>query len=984
MTQPLLVRGVQGADVQLLRRELVRELGADAQAFGQLAQGELLDADVEAAARRWQAGVGLIADGVIGPRCQCALGLRQAQPMAVPLELDAVRRLFPATKPANINRYLPYVSAALESCGLRDRAMVCAALATIRAESEGFLPISELPSQFNTRPGGAPFGAYDARRDLGNTVSGDGARFKGRGFVQLTGRANYRQYGKLLGVDLEASPDLANAPEIAALLLAVFLADRAPGMRSALQGGQYARARRLVNGGAHGMDRFKEVFRLAEQVWPDASVPAPATARASRRAGAPVSAVPAAMAVDAQTAPDATAAKTSASGAGAVAAAPRRSLTAGRDPVDLRDRTYTPPPRGLQDAFPSDAQVRQFLPAYAGAGLILDQAQEGACTGFGLACVINYLRWRKAEFPSSMESVSPRMLYNFARRYDEYAGEDYEGSSCRGALKGWFNHGVCLDADWPYSAGSQALPRYGYATRASATTLGVYYRVDKSSITDLQAAIQEVGAVYVSAFTHDGWHALPVQPEAPSGHASLPMIAFDGRPSQSNGHAFALVGFNERGFIVQNSWGASWGAGGFALLGYADWLVNAMDAWVVAMGVPGVVVGRVSGASALPASPARGGPWESRWWSRDQAYQHSVVLGNDGRMQRYLTEDELSRTLLYQVGGLPDQWFRAQGGQQPRRLVIYAHGGLNSEQDAIDRARAMGRHFAGNGCYPVFLVWKTGLLESLGDILSDAVRRQAPLAGAIGERITEGTDLLVEKTIGRRLARPIWSEMKENAELAFGSGRGGDLLITALQKLAGTWGNDFELHLVGHSAGSIILGHMLTALAARGMTALVRSMHLFAPACSVQFANRHYTPHVELMQRLYLHILSDRVERNDSVAVVYRKSLLYLVSNALEIDLRTPILGLANAFDPDYRGWDGTSSTGDTLRAWQQAARDAGLQKAGRLTRLDADTVLTALPDQRIRAAHGSFDNDIGTVQGTLAHIIGHAPEQPVDDLRGF
>jgi hypothetical protein len=168
------------------------------------------------------------------------------------------------------------------------------------------------------------------------------------------------------------------------------------------------------------------------------------------------------------------------------------------------------------------------------------------------------------------------------------------------------------------------------------------------------------------------------------------------------------------------------------------------------------------------------------------------------------------------------------------------------------------------------------------------------------------------------------------------------------------------------------------------MTGRIRSMHLFAPACSVQFANRHYTPHADLMRRLHLHILSDRVERNDTVASAYRKSLLYLVSNALEMDLRTPILGLENVFKPDYKGWDGTSSTGDTLRAWRQAAHDAGLHRGGRTTVLDHDTVPTALPDRRIRASHGSFDNDIDTLRQALVHIIGGALPCAVDDLRGF
>ncbi|MCS5945203.1 hypothetical protein LNP25_01220 [Klebsiella variicola subsp. variicola] len=52
-----------------------------------------------------------------------------------------------------------------------------------------------------------------------------------------------------------------------------------------------------------------------------------------------------------------------------------------------------------------------------------------------------------------------------------------------------------------------------------------------------------------------------------------------GKPTKTGGHAFALVGFNRDGFIVQNSWGTEWGCGGFAVLSYADWLTNAMDAW---------------------------------------------------------------------------------------------------------------------------------------------------------------------------------------------------------------------------------------------------------------------------------------------------------------------------------------------------------------------------------------------------------------------
>jgi hypothetical protein len=103
------------------------------------------------------------------------------------------------------------------------------------------------------------------------------------------------------------------------------------------------------------------------------------------------------------------------------------------DRLDLRDRPYTPRVVNLPREFPSHAEVLKHLPDYLDAklDLVLDQGNEGACTGFGLATVINYLFWAR---DGSGVSASPRMLYHLAKFYDEWAGEDYSGSSCRGAL----------------------------------------------------------------------------------------------------------------------------------------------------------------------------------------------------------------------------------------------------------------------------------------------------------------------------------------------------------------------------------------------------------------------------------------------------------------------------------------------------------------------------------------------------------------------
>ena len=967
--QQLIVKGNAGELVDRLRTALAATLGAPAAAtFPSLAAapGSAIDEDFDAAIRRWQSGVGIIADGIVGPRCQVLLGLRKAVPLQLnpPMDVGLVCRLFPATKPANIARYLPYVEAALGAAGLTDRAMVVGALGTIRAETEGFVPIAELQSRFNTPPDGAPFSLYDLRKNLGNGARGDGERYRGRGFVQLTGKANYTTYGKRIGIDLVAFPDRANAPEVAAVVLAQFLADKADKFRAAVLAGNLAAARKLVNGGAHGLASFTDVFKRADAFWPQT---APVTAgragaaRATRRKPAPA------------------------------AAAVARDMRTRKDPADLRDRLFQPVAITLPDAVPTPDDVSRFLPGYTGAGLILNQGGEGACTGFGLSCVINYLRWIKAKNPKRMESVSPRMLYTLARQHDEYDGENYDGSSCRGALKGWFNNGVCLESDWPYVADQSDTARYGFADRAAQHTVGVYYRVDTKSITDMQAAIHQHRAVFASAFTHDGWDAVPERKTAPKSHDDLPRIAFDGRPSQTQGHAFALVGYNADGFIVQNSWGTGWGTGGFAVLTYLDWLANGMDAWVVALGVPGVISGRL--AVDYGQAGALAGADRSKWWDKGLAYQHSVVLGNDGRVRRYLTQDAQPRKLQHQCTTLPDAWFRTQPDAK-KRLVLYVHGGLNSEDGAIERASAMGRFFVANGCYPLFLVWKTGLIESLGDILSDSLQRQPAMAGA-GEWLSEKTDKFLEKTIGRPFAKPIWSEMKENAGLAYEARHGGDLLLDALQGLSVIWGDALELHLVGHSAGAIALGHLLATLKQRkddkrdsGLHDRLASVHLYAPACSVAFANQRYARNPHVMERLHLDVLSDRVERRDTVGKIYRKSLLYFVSNALETDLRLPILGLDRIHDASYNGWDGTSDTGEALAGWRAAA--AKVKLARRTTVLDADRVTTALdasgkPLATTDTAHGSFDNDVEVVTRTLLRIRGGEPLlMPVDDLRGY
>jgi hypothetical protein len=175
---------------------------------------------------------------------------------------ELAAKMFPVTRKASIAANLPFVLSGLRARSLTDRPMVLMALATIRAETEGFVPISEGVSRFNTRT--TPFDLYDAGteigRRLGNSEPGDGPRFKGRGFVQLTGRNNYSTVGEQIGTRLVDEPERANEPERAGLILAQFLKNKESRIRAALAGGALKTARRLVNGGSHGFERFEDAY----------------------------------------------------------------------------------------------------------------------------------------------------------------------------------------------------------------------------------------------------------------------------------------------------------------------------------------------------------------------------------------------------------------------------------------------------------------------------------------------------------------------------------------------------------------------------------------------------------------------------------------------------------------------------------------------------------------------------------------------------
>lgn len=671
-----------------------------------------------------------------------------------------------------------------------------------------------------------------------------------------------------------------------------------------------------------------------------------------------------------------------------------KKLDARPDRIDLRDREFQPSLVSLPDEYPSQAVIRDYFHLYA-EKLILDQGKEGACTGFGLAATINYLYFRKQldqrpQEAADIECVSPRMLYHMARIYDEWSGEDYEGSSCRGAIKGWHRHGACSEELWPYRSRFKK-PEPSWQQDAAARPLGAYYRINKDSIADMQAAINEVGAIYVSSMVHNGWILRKTK--------ALPIIK--PQNGKTGGHAYAMVGYNLKGFIVQNSWGRDWGYNGFAVLTYEDWVQHGADAWVAVLGAPMQVTTTSRTFSSIRLSELDSGRanwfWQpnapqaaARYKNRkveplreNEAYEHTVVLGNNGRpLNRYLDVADAVQGVREAAFINPETWLNEN---KSVKLAIYAHGGLNDEAASLKRIRVMAPYFRENNIYPLFITWKTGFKETIYGLLEDGVSQF--LSGGtlsrgwfdnLKRQLSEARDRAIEVACEQVLIKSVWVQIKQNAAAAAQTRNGLHLVARALSELKKSIPN-LEIHLIGHSAGAILLGHLLDRLGAEKLKA--ETCTLFAPACSVDFAVRRYgkafSNGVLAKNQLYCDVLSDRRERGDSVGP-YGKSLLYLVSRALEQVHKTPLLGMQLAWeDPEKQADLWHASTHKQIEKWRKLT--AGTKG---LTSHDAQSVSNGRG--KIDAAHGSFDNDVAVITTTLERIRGKKLDAKVESLRGF
>jgi hypothetical protein len=621
-----------------------------------------------------------------------------------------------------------------------------------------------------------------------------------------------------------------------------------------------------------------------------------------------------------------------------------RQLTARSDLLDFRDLMYTP----TLVEVPTYRDLKSYRKAKVP---ILDQGREGACTGFGLATVVHYLMRTRRRVPDR-EAISPYMLYDMARRYDEWPGERYEGSSCRGAMKGWQKHGVCRLELWQ-SAGGGTLSEKR-SNDAASRPLGAYFRVNHRDLVAMHAAITEVGILYVSSNVHSGWDR----------------VGKDGRIKLVNdnigGHAFAIVAYDEQGFWLQNSWNDDWGHEGYGHISYEDWLRNGTDAWVARLAVPIELPTRSSAASLV-----YGGAVRAKAYSYNELRPHVISLGNDGVLDpggNIGTTPELVREIVR--NDIP----RITQGWKKKRIVLYAHGGLVNEDSALQRISDYRKPMLDAQCYPLAFIWHSDAWSTIKDLLEDAVSRRRPegFLDAAKDFMLDRLDDVLEPIARSLGGRVMWNEMKENATKATTSPEGGARLV--LDELAKLAKSDpaYEFHIVGHSAGSIfhapVVQYLTTSGTVKagpmaGQTGLglaVESATLWAPAITTALFKQSWLTAIGGISRFAVFTLDDQTEQDDNCAGVYHKSLLYLVSNAFEETARMPLI------HPDGEPILGMQKFIDGDRALKKLFGSDGKAEWILAPNKDPDNSSTASKAKH----HGDFDDDVPTVHATMARIL--------------
>jgi hypothetical protein len=557
-----------------------------------------------------------------------------------------------------------------------------------------------------------------------------------------------------------------------------------------------------------------------------------------------------------------------------------------RDPIDVRDRSYEPTLAPLApERFPPDALLAVLGDATSRWGLPRSQGDEGTCGGQALAALIDLERIR-AGVPEPYP-VSARMLYECARLKSDPATD--EGVSLRDVIKSFYNYGVCRDCLWPYVAGGEpgqlSIER---ARDAKNLSLGAYYRL-RPNLNTYHAALHETGAILVSAELHDGWlHAAvrraggEIVPPAP-GHPRGALAA--------ERHAFVIVGYTRKGFLVLNSWGADWGGWrprpdaapvrGIALWRYDDWADTIMDGWVLRLGVGAAEAFDYSigdqGLGFGIEAPARSTPVHA-------------ILGNflhldDGDFVRSGGYVSTRRTLEETRRLLEED---AASAEPYAGVLLTFAGGLVGLREAAEHVARWKRLVRTAGWYPFTVLWCVDYVEQARAVLEGVFREAEAQAGGAGPRL----DRLIEER-AHGIGRAIWRDIGRAAERAARPGGPLHDLARAGAGLAAARPS-FGLRIVAESEGAFALAALLRAMQTPAFAAeagpffaMLQSVDLIAPPltfaeyCALAVYCNAGWGSERADRRIRVHLPSSRDEKRLAVPP-YGRSYFTLVRRAFQ------------------------------------------------------------------------------------------------------
>lgn len=290
--------------------------------------------------------------------------------------------------------------------------------------------------------------------------------------------------------------------------------------------------------------------------------------------------------------------------------------------------------------------------------------------------------------------------------------------------------------------------------------------------------------------------------------------------------------------------------------------------------------------------------------------------------------------------------------RHPAPLVIWAHGGLVNERSGLRIAQNQVDWWVQNGVYPLHFVWESGLLDAL---------QQA--AGSFGARDLwdHTTDPLIENAV-RPLGKLAWGAMKHSAWLASQPRGAARYVAERLRDFCAANPGAIELHAVGHSAGAIFHAHFLGASQALGVPSF-KSLQYLAPAIRVDEFKEAVLPRIpDYVETLTLFTMRRELERDDTCLRAYRKSLLYLISRALEPSRGTAILGLE-----------------DSIVADRALSELFGLRPGERLASVIWSRSADNAPEgsRTNSISHGGFDNDGDTMNSVASRIMPGSPVWP-------